>query len=100
MIADMLAHELTHVADDRIGRLDDSTAESCAGAEGHAYQTQARFAQWVYDRMGGPPSQEQVDSSLRTEERRLFAAIQRIWSAPDPAALAADDYHDVCGPDD
>jgi hypothetical protein len=100
MVAEMLAHELTHAADDRLGGLDDSLSETCAAAEGHAYQVQARYTQWIYDRMGGPPTQDQVELSLRSEERRLFSAIQRIWSAPDQFALAAGDYHDLCTEDD
>jgi hypothetical protein len=100
MVAEMLAHELTHAADHRLELLDDTQAETCAWAEGHAYQAQARYTQWLYDRMGGPPPQDEIQQNLRAEERRLFTATQRIWSAPDQLALAADDYQDLCTTDD
>jgi hypothetical protein len=47
MLADVLAHELRHAADDAAGLWQANTPENCFGAEQSAYSTERRFLFWL-----------------------------------------------------
>jgi hypothetical protein len=96
MIADVIAHELQHAADDYNGAFADRTVTHCITREQRAYEVESRFMSWITQRMGGLPTRNEVRDRLSEEDFVLFLNITAIADAPDPAALATRDYRESC----
>jgi hypothetical protein len=69
LVADVLAHELTH-ASDAAGRRLGRTPSGCIAAEQRAFHAEQRFLTYVRERFGGLPSSRQV-SRLPSADRAM-----------------------------
>lgn len=96
MVADILAHELTHAADDRAGVLGGGGQADCLAREEAAYRVERRYLVWVSDRFGGLPNPDMVRSHLADEEFLVYRNLLDIGMAPDIDAKAVEDYRRDC----
>jgi hypothetical protein len=96
MVADLLAHELRHAADQAAGVRQANTFADCIQREQVAYQTEDRFVHWLANTLGGLPSDAQIAAYLSPADHVLYDNITSIYSAPDVNALALSDYLHHC----
>jgi hypothetical protein len=96
MLADILAHELKHASDDRLGLYRTSTFADCITTEQRAYEVEARYVQWVESRFGRLPSAGQIATRLTLEDFELFLNLSSIATAPSPTSLATNHYRGSC----
>jgi hypothetical protein len=95
MVADILAHELKHVADDRLGLLG-STYADCIAREQVAYQVEGQYLQWLAGRFGGLPDESTVAGRYSSEDLVLYRNLIEVSSAPNVNALALNGYRKHC----
>jgi hypothetical protein len=96
MVADVLAHELKHAADDRAGVRDAQTYADCIAREQVAYEVEARYLRWIADRFGGLPTSTMVVSKLSFEDQQLYMNLFEIATSPNVNAEAVADYRQAC----
>ena len=97
MVADILAHELKHAADDRAGSRLARTTEDCLAREQVAYQVESRYLKWIGERFGGMPTLNQVrGSQLSDEDKLLYYNLLHIATSRSPDATALEDYRRAC----
>jgi hypothetical protein len=96
MLADIMAHELKHAADDRAGVRSGPTYADCIAREQAAYQVEAKYLQWVSARFGGLPGPSMVQSRLSPEDYLLYLNLYHIATSRNVDATALDDYRKAC----
>ena len=96
MIADVLAHELKHASDDKLGLFQTQTSSDCITREQRAYSVEQRFLRWVSNRFGGLPAESSVALRLTLQDFQLFENLREIAYSPDVNAQALDDYLGHC----
>lgn len=96
MVADLMAHELKHAADDRAGVRAAETYPDCIAREQVAYQVEARFLNYLAARFNGLPSPQQVSSTLSTEDFQLYTNLRGLATSPNVDAQAQEDYRRGC----
>jgi hypothetical protein len=96
MVADVLAHELKHAADDRAGVRDQRTYADCIAREQVAYEVENRYLRWVAERFGALPTASMITSSLSLEDQQLYRNLSEIAASPNVNLQATVDYRQAC----
>jgi len=95
-IADLLAHELTHVSDWVAGINTASGFSACISREQRARQAEWRFLTYLAQRFGGLPSPPLAASELSAEDQDLIALLLHIATVPNLDADTAANYQQQC----
>ncbi|HLZ30142.1 MAG TPA: hypothetical protein VKV73_22700 [Chloroflexota bacterium] len=96
MVADVLAHEMKHAADDSAGLYGTASFSDCITREQRAYGVEQRFLRWLSQRFGGLPSAGQVAARLSLSDHDLFQNLDVLAHSSDVAAQAFNDYRKHC----
>jgi hypothetical protein len=98
MLADVLAHELRHAADDATGLWQANTPENCFGAEQSAYSTERRFLFWLRHTMHpeGLPNRYDLLAVVSPADRELALNLYEIGTTDSITGLVRRDYHETC----
>jgi hypothetical protein len=97
MVADVLAHELKHAADDAAQTNVGRDAASCIAREKAAYEVEVRYLNWMADLYRGLPGPDQVRRSFSSRDLRLYVNLYEIGTATDVGAVVNRDYRGHCG---
>jgi hypothetical protein len=96
MVADVLAHELKHVADFTTSTYVSDSFADCLTREQRAYAVEQRFLRWTTDRFGGLPPHAQVTDRLAPEHLDLYENLYTLRFSSDVNSLAENDYFIHC----
>jgi hypothetical protein len=98
MVANVVAHELSHAADDAAGINQGHTTTDCLARETAAYEVQRRFLVWLTRsyKPDGLPTIGWVIASLPPEQVELANAMYQLGFSNDLPRLVDIQYRDVC----
>jgi hypothetical protein len=98
MVADVLAHELSHAVDDAHGVNMEHTSASCEAGETAATQVQQRFLVWLTRTLKpeGLPSIATVSGGLSPEQAELATSLYQIGSSTDIPRYVSQVYDGMC----
>ena len=98
MTADVIAHELSHAADDAHGVNQAPTPAACLAGETAATQTQQRFLVWLTRTLepAGLPNVAAVSARLSAEQTELAQSLYDIGFSTDIPALVGRAYDETC----
>ncbi len=98
MLADVLAHELSHASDDASGLHMAHTSSDCIAGELAAYQVERRFLIWLTRTLipEGMPSLASISGRLSAEHEQLADSLFRIGFSDDMPNLVARTYEGTC----
>jgi hypothetical protein len=96
MVADVLAHELQHVVDHKLGRIPTGPGPACFAVEREAYGVERRYLVWLSKRFGGLPNPVEIAGRLSEEDFVLYANLYEIGTSPDLDAAVRRDYRQSC----
>ena len=98
MAADVIAHELSHAADDAHGVNQAPVPTACLAGETAATLTQQRFLVWLTRSLQpeGLPNIAVVMGRLTAEQSELAQSLYQIGFSTDVGDLVDAEYHDVC----
>ena len=86
MVADILAHELTHAADRHAGRFQNETYSDCITLEQRAFHAELRYLTWLNGRFGLPDPPAVHDRLTRED----FLLYEDLFSTVTSSNLDAD----------
>ena len=95
-VADVLAHELQHVVDHKLGRIPTGPGPACFAVEREAYGVERRYLVWLSKRFGGLPNPVEIAGRLSEEDFVLYANLYEIGTSPDLDAAVRRDYRQSC----
>jgi hypothetical protein len=98
MLADVLAHELSHAADDAGGMHMGNTSSDCIAGELAAFQVERRFLIWLTRSLvpEGLPSLAAISGRLSAEHTLLANSLFRIGFSDDIPRLVERTYEGTC----
>jgi hypothetical protein len=98
MVADVIAHELSHAADDANAVNQAPTAEACLAGETSAFLAQQRFLVWLTRTLqpAGLPNVAVVTGQLSTDPAELARSLYDIGFSTDLPDLVGRAYDGVC----
>jgi hypothetical protein len=98
MVADVLAHELSHAADDAHQLNMQHTSASCLAGETRATEVQQQFLVWLTRTLKpeGLPSVAVVSGRLSAEQTQLASSLYQIGFSTDIPRLVSQAYDGTC----
>ena len=98
MAADVVAHELSHAADDAHGMNQQPTSADCLTGETAATQVQQRFLVWLTRTLQpqGLPSLAMVSGKLSAEQGELATSLYEIGFSSNIPKLVSHAYDSTC----
>jgi hypothetical protein len=98
LLADVIAHELSHAADVLQGRNAGDTREDCIAGETGAFGVEGRFLAWLNEMVQpeGIPDQARLAEHLAPLHARLVHNMYRILTTEDIPALVEETYGATC----